>query len=107
MVLQTTRGLARTLPWLRLLALVPISVLLGHDAIFATQFGLGDHLRRAMTGGGHDGYWTAFSLVILVLASGLVVRAGARELGLRRRLTRLGTSPRPDAVDGGYASEVR
>jgi hypothetical protein len=107
MVLDTSRRLARALPWLRLLAPLPISLLLGHNTVFATQFGLEDDLRRAMTGGGHDGYWTAFSLVILVLASGLLLRAGVRAIGLRQHLSRIGPTPAAGTRSGDYRSELR
>src|SRR6476620_7942815 len=93
MVVHTDRGRARALRWLRLLALAPISLLVGHDAVFASQFGLGDDLRRAMTGGGHDGYWMAFSLVITVLAAGLVAREGLKAARLQWRLSRVGGGP--------------
>src|SRR5689334_10132966 len=86
MVLSTDPRRARALPYLRLLALLPASLLLGHQTVFALQFGIGADLRTAMTAGGHDGYWTAFSVVIAAIVVGLLAREGMRALALRRRL---------------------
>ncbi len=109
MVVHTGRRAARALPWLRLIALLPISLFLGHTAVFMTQFGIGDDLRRAMTGGGHDGYWMAFSLVISAIAAGLLGRAVFRATRLSRRLRTVsasGASATPD-LDGGWRREFR
>lgn len=81
------------MPWLRLLALLPISLLLGHEAVFGVQSGLGEAFGRAMTVGGHDSYWSAFSVVVMALTAGLLVREGLRSARLRGRLR--GTAPRP------------
>lgn len=105
MVVQTSRRAARALPWLRLLALLPISLLLGHDAVFLAQFGLGDDFQRAMSGGGHDGYWIAFSLVISALAAGLLLREAVRAARLSSRLRPSVAST--SSLDGGYRREFR
>ena len=90
-VILTGRRTARALPWLRLLGLLPISLLVGHEAVFAAQFGIGSAFGDAMTAGGHDGYWSAFSLVILAITSGLLGREALRAAQLRWRLR--GASP--------------
>jgi hypothetical protein len=111
MIVHTDRRRASAFRWLRLLTLLPISLLLGHDVVFAAQFGVGDELRRAMTGGGHDGYWMAFSVVITVLVAGLVAREGLRAARLQHRLHRLGggrsTNVRGAARGHGYRAEFR
>jgi len=89
MVVVTDRRRARTLPWLRLAALLPLSLLVGHEAVFALQFGIGDGLRAAMSAGGHDNYWTAFTVVITALSGLLLAREVARAARLRARLRAL------------------
>ena len=77
----------QAMPWLRFLALLPVSVLLGHEAVFLCQFGWSEDFRVAMTAGGHDGYWLAFSLVVVVLTIGVLVRTLVKALILGHRLT--------------------
>ena len=98
MVIVTGRRTARALPWLRLLALLPISLLVGHEAVFGAQYGLGDAFAGAMTAGGHDGYWTAFSLVIAALTTTFVAREGLRAARLRWRLHQAGAGGRRDGT---------
>ncbi len=62
------------------------SLLVGHDAVFAVQFGLGDGIREAMTASGHDGYWMAFSLIVVVLTAGVLGRESVRAIRIARRL---------------------
>jgi hypothetical protein len=109
MVLLTDRRGLRLWPLLRFLGLVPISILLGHDAVFVTQYGVGDELAEAMRAGGHDGYWIAFSLVILGLAALGLARSMWRGARLTRHARRLevdaGRSGIPTAASG-YVAEV-
>jgi hypothetical protein len=102
---------ARALPWLRLAALLPITLLAGHQAVFTLQFGLGDGIRTAMTAGGHDGYWSAFSLVILALTAALLAREGVRvvhlRLQLRGRAASVATGSRPGEAPGSWRREFR
>jgi hypothetical protein len=86
MVLLTGRRTAHALPFLRLLALLPLSLLAGHEVVFRVQYGLGDDLRQAMSAGGHDGYWHAFGLVVLALTSGVAIREAIHAVRLRWRL---------------------
>ena len=46
--------------------LLLVSLVLGHQAVFSTQHGLGADLARAMRDGGHDGYWPVFAVTVLV-----------------------------------------
>jgi hypothetical protein len=89
MVVLTDRRRARTLPWVRLAALLPLSLLLGHEAVFVLQFGIGDGLRQAMSAGGHDHYWTAFTVVITAVSAGLFLREVGRAARLQSRLREL------------------
>jgi hypothetical protein len=117
MVVLTDRRRARTLPWLRLAALLPVSMLIGHEAVFALQFGIGDGLRQAMSAGGHDNYWTAFTVVITALSAGLLVREIARAVRLKSRLRdlarqRVGPATVPDppatlTTRGAWQAEFR
>jgi hypothetical protein len=77
---------ARALPLLRLLALLPISLYVGHEAVFGAQYGFGESFGQAMSAGGHDGYWSAFGVVIMAVTGGLLVREGLRMARLRRRM---------------------
>jgi hypothetical protein len=73
-----------------------VSLVLGHEAVFATQHGLGPELARAMRDGGHDGYWPVFALAVLT-AGGLVLGGAVlrlHRLGSRRRRATQAT-PRP------------
>jgi hypothetical protein len=90
MVISASHRAVRAWRLVRLLVLLPISVLIGHDAIFALQYGLGDNLRQAMSLGGHDGYWMALSVVIVGLALAVLAREGQRwlRLWLRTRTIR-------------------
>ncbi len=98
MLVLTGRRTARALPWLRLLALLPLSLFLGHGAIFSIQYGFGDNLRTAMSAGGHDSYWLAFSIVITALTALYGAREGLRAIGLQRRLSRAEHGPLPAGV---------
>jgi hypothetical protein len=106
MVLLTDRRRSRTLPWLRLAALLPLSLLLGHEAVFALQFGIGDGLRQAMSAGGHDHYWTAFTVVITALSAGLFLREVARAARLQGRLRELRRSAPTASGGSGPASTL-
>jgi hypothetical protein len=84
MVFLTTRRLATRFAWLRFLVLVPISLLAGHEAVFRVQYAP-DAVAAAMRAGGHDAYWQAFSVVIVALTAGLLLRECARIVRLRTR----------------------
>jgi len=90
--------------------LMLVSLVLGHEAVFATRHGLGPDLARAMSEGGHDGYWPVFA--VSVLAAGGVLLGWAlvrlrRLASQRRRAThsprRVGRRPVPA---GGYLRVV-
>ncbi len=91
MVISTSHQAVRAWRIVRLLVLLPISVLIGHDAIFGIQYGFGDGFRQAMSLGGHDGYWMALSVVIVTLALAVLARESLRGLRLWLRTRTLRT----------------
>src|SRR5690348_15895631 len=101
MVLTTGRRNVRALRSLRFLALLPVSLLLGHEAVLAIQYGLGSDFAAAMTAGGHDAYWLAFSVVIAALTLGVLARDGARLIALRLGLRRAPTADAAGVGDHG------
>ena len=80
MTIDTSLRTARVLRAVRLAMLGLVSVVIAHDAIFAAQYGFGSAFARAMRDGGHDGYWPAFSMVAVVAATVLGLRAVVRYL---------------------------
>jgi len=84
---------ARRLGRIRLVALAWIALLVGHDAVFAAQYGLGDAYRTAMASGGHA-YWDI--AVALGAIGGVVVLTAAFGVWRLERLAsgrRLGRRP--------------
>ena len=73
-------------------ALALVSVWLAHDAVFAAEHGFGAGFAAAMSAGGHDGYWWAFSLVVGFAASLLGLWVAIR---LVRLAGRTSAAPRP------------
>ena len=61
-----------------LLALVSVGI--AHDAVFAAEHGFGAGFAAAMSAGGHDGYWPAFSVAVVIaltlLGCWAVIRVG-------------------------------
>jgi hypothetical protein len=85
--------------------MVLVALLLSHAALFAVSFGVGPDLAEAMSAGGHDGWWGAYTLGVLGVTA--ILAAGA--LWRLRRLASLTsdlapTESGPDA--GGYAHEL-
>jgi hypothetical protein len=78
MTFDTSSRTARLLRALRFGALALVSVAVAHDAIFAAQYGIGAGFVWAMQAGGHDGYWPAFSVLVVVVATVLGLRAAVR-----------------------------
>ena len=72
--------------------LAGVSLLLGHDAVFAIQAGPGQSLTDALRAAGHD-YWGVASAIVagIGLLAGLL--ATARVSSLRRRARDLGAAP--------------
>ncbi len=91
----------------RLAMLGLVSVAIAHDAIFTAQYGFGAAFARAMQDGGHDGYWPVFSMVAVVAATVLGLRAAVRigRLSVVDRSTRLVTAE-PGSCQRGYRREL-
>lgn len=70
------------------LVLLLVSLVLGHQAVFSTEHGLGADLARAMHDGGHDGYWPVFAVTVLTAG-------GATLCWMLLRLQRLASQRRP------------
>ncbi len=87
MTIDTSQRTARVLRAVRLAMLGLVSVAIAHDAIFAAQYGFGATFAKAMRDGGHDGYWPVFSMVAVVAATVLGLRAAVR-LGRLREMDR-------------------
>jgi hypothetical protein len=66
MIVRATPRIASLGPRFRHLALVLAALFVAHDAIYLAQFGLGAGYSRAMSQGGHDGYWLPASFVLTV-----------------------------------------
>jgi hypothetical protein len=106
--LETTTRTARLLDGVRLLLLALVSVGVAHDAVFAAEHGIGAGFAAAMSAGGHDGYWPAFSVAVVLavtLLSGWaaiqIVRVAARSTSARPR-THPATPTPP-----GYGHDLR
>lgn len=78
MIVATSHRSARLLGRLRFGLLALVSVWLAHDAVFAAENGVGAGFAEAMRRGGHDGYWPVFSIVAMVAATILGLRAVVR-----------------------------
>jgi len=107
MTIDTSLRTARVLRAVRLAMLGLVSVVIAHDAIFAAQYGFGSAFARAMRDGGHDGYWPAFSMVAVVAATVLGLRAVVR-IGRLREMDRA-TRPVAEAAgphQRGYRREL-
>jgi hypothetical protein len=82
--------LARVAQPLRIGILVAFALLVAHDAIFVTEYGVGDRFAAAMSDGGHDGYWLPVSLLVgpaaalsFLVALAVIARLSRRTAGLR------------------------
>lgn len=93
MIVATSHRSARLLGRARFGLLALVAVWLAHDAVFVVEHGIGAGLARAMRDGGHDAYWPAFSIVAIVAATVLGLRAVVR-LGRLRDTARPGRGTR-------------
>jgi hypothetical protein len=82
MILQASLDRARLGRRVRTGVLAIVALLIAHDAIFLAEYGTGPSFARAMTEGGHDGYWLPFT-VGATIAGGLLL---LRSLTAVRRL---------------------
>ncbi|HTS14755.1 MAG TPA: hypothetical protein VMH24_03750 [Candidatus Sulfotelmatobacter sp.] len=63
------------------------ALLLGHQAVYAAQYGDGAAFSQAMTAGGHDAYWGVFTTVALSGLLLLLARSAWRVLEARRTIS--------------------
>jgi hypothetical protein len=66
--------------------LAVVSLLVGHELVYALRYGVGAALARAMTARGHDGYWPLFLVVAGTALVLLLVAAAVRHQRFRSRL---------------------
>ena len=97
MIVRTSPRFATIGSRLRNAVLVVFALFVAHDAIYVAQYGVGTDLARAMTVGGHDGYWAPVSLVI----AGAGALAFLITIGLLGRLERRASQSADGAISAG------
>lgn len=105
MLLASRRSFVR-LHVLRFALLALGGLLVGHQAVYVAQYGDGAALTQAMTAGGHDGYWGAFTTVALSGLLILLIRSAWRLIELRRSAAALASEPAPTAPGRSYRREL-
>jgi len=88
-------------PRLRNVVLIAFALFVAHDAIYVAKFGIGDRFARAMSAGGHDGYWAPVSLGIGIAAAVIFTAA----LGMLTRLNRV-AAPSGSKREPAYLNEL-
>jgi hypothetical protein len=91
MTFEASPRAARLLGTLRFALLAVACLGLAHDAVFALENGFGAGFARAMSAGGHDGYWPIFSIVVVSAVTLLGLSAAVR-------IGRLGAAQRPSSA---------
>jgi hypothetical protein len=108
MEVSASRGGLRLARRLHALVLLLVSLVLGHQAVFTTQHGLGADLARAMRDGGHDGYWPVFAVTVLAAGSATLGWALLRLQGLASQRPRArGMTPRASRSGVSTATYLR
>lgn len=100
MTFAASQRSARVLGAIRFLLLAVGCLAVAHDAVFAAEYGLGGGFVRAMSEGGHDGYWPVFTVV----ATSALTLLG---LWSAVRIGRLVVSSGPSRPSVGSAEAVR
>ena len=106
MILDASPTSARLGSRVRFGLLSVVALLIGHNAVYAARFGVGDQLRTAMTSLGHDGYWGPFSLVAIAAATVLIVGTVLTIERLRQGLTPATGRSAPTASGASYRREL-
>ena len=99
-----TTHVARQLRRLRFVALVAVGALVGHDAVFAAQYGLGEQREAVLAATAHD-YWPMFG-VLALLVGGLGLAAAAVVLVRLHRALHGLPAVRPPTGTPAYAGEL-
>ena len=67
-----------------------VALLVAHDSIFLAEYGNGPSFARAMSEGGHDGYWLPFTVGAILAGGLLLLRALTTVSRLRAQASRVG-----------------
>jgi hypothetical protein len=86
MTWHTSQGMARIAGRIRFGLLAGIALLVGHDAVYAAEHGIGRGYGSAMTALGHDAYWLPVTGLGLLAAIGLALASVLAIGRLQRRL---------------------
>jgi hypothetical protein len=107
MTWHTTAAMARLGARIRFGLLTLVALLVGHDAVYASQYGIGAGFGRAMSALGHDGYWLPFTAAAVTAAIGLGVGSAFVIRSLQRRLPIRGTPGSMGSSRDAYRRELR
>jgi hypothetical protein len=99
--------MARLAARIRFGLLVGIGLLVGHDAVYAAEHGIGPGYGSAMTALGHDAYWLPITGLGALAAIGLAVAAALAIGRLQRRLRRIASSKLIRTSSIAYRRELR
>lgn len=83
---MTSPSTIRLLRAMRFAILAAVALLVGHDAVYVTSYGAAADFASAMRDGGHDAYWTVYSLAVAAGAMLILARAGIPLVRLSRGL---------------------
>jgi hypothetical protein len=108
MTFEASARAVRLIASIRFVLLALVCLAVAHDAIFAVEHGIGAGYAEAMRNGGHDGYWPALSVVVVVAGTVLGLRAAVRLGRLGRAGGRGSHTSRvvPGRAYPGYRSEL-
>ena len=107
MIWQASRPTATLMRRVRFSMLVLVALFLAHDAIFVAQNGIGDGFAAAMRRGGHDGYWSAYMLLVGIAGTAVVAITTVRFGRRRLRLAIPGTLDRDPSFEAGSLQPAR
>ena len=109
MTWTTSSRVARLAARTRFALLALVALFLGHDAVYATEHGVGGGFANAMTELGHGAYWGPFTLAAVTAGVALTVASGFALAGLHRRLARSSATVTTDPArpaHGAYLHEL-
>ena len=109
MTFEASARTVRLLAAVRFALLAIVCLAVAHDAIFAVEHGIGAGFAEAMRNGGHDGYWPALSVIVVIAATVLGLRTVVRLGRLGQAVGRRSHRPRgvlSHARRPGYLGEL-
>jgi hypothetical protein len=74
----------------RTVILAVVALLVAHDVIFLAEYGDGPAFARAMSEGGHDGYWLPFTVGAILAGGVLLLRSLTTVSRLRAQASQVG-----------------